>query len=388
MPPSLRAALGARLREQLPVIEADVYGDLRSMSAQEGRQDPGYLAGLRAAVAEALEHLIAGVEEGGDASSTPLPLAAIAQARRAARHGVELDTVLRRCAAGDRRLAEFVWAESERFPAGALQKIVREQGARVNRLTAAVSAEYMQEREQLRRSPAALRSQRIRRELASEGPLNLDGLGYPPAGWHLGLIVKGPGAEASVRKLARSLGREALISEEGEEIVLAWLGGRRPLALTEVEAAILSDCPEQVEVALGEPRQGPAGWRLTLHEARAAFAVMLQRPKPLTRGSEVVLLAAMLASPPLAESLLATFVRPWAGHHCGAALCRTLRAYLATDFNAESAARLLRIDRSTVHRHIHKIEDALGRPLRECHAELRVALELRELQGDCGVSDR
>jgi len=52
---------------------------------------------------------------------------------------------------------------------------------------------------------------------------------------------------------------------------------------------------------------------------------------------------------------------------------------LAAGFNAATAAAALEIDRHTVQRHLRKVEEALGRLLPSCHAELEVALSLEEL---------
>ena len=49
-----------------------------------------------------------------------------------------------------------------------------------------------------------------------------------------------------------------------------------------------------VSVAVGEPRSGLDGWRLTHREAQAAQEVMLRKPQRLTRARDVILLAAVL----------------------------------------------------------------------------------------------
>ncbi len=62
-------------------------------------------------------------------------------------------------------------------------------------------------------------------------------------------------------------------------------------------------------------------------------------------------------------------------------LRETLRAYFAAGFNAATAAAALEVDRHTVQRRLRKVEEALGRLLHTCHAELEVALSLEELDG-------
>ena len=52
-------------------------------------------------------------------------------------------------------------------------------------------------------------------------------------------------------------------------------------------------------------------------------------------------------------------------------LRETLRAYFAAGFNAATAAAALEVDRHTVQRRLRKVEEALGRLLHTCHAELR-----------------
>jgi DNA-binding PucR family transcriptional regulator len=135
-----------------------------------------------------------------------------------------------------------------------------------------------------------------------------------------------------------------------------------------------------VALAVGEPRWGVDGWRLTHHEAKAAQQVMLRRSQPLIRASSVILLAAVLRDEALARSLRETYLAPLDGQgDSGSVLRKTLRAYFAAGFNAATAAAALEIDRHTVQRRLRKVEEALDRLLPSCHAELEVALRLEEL---------
>lgn len=378
-PQSIRVALVARLRERLPEIEAAVFARVRSLGEPIRGEDPEYLAGLRAAVVEAVEYVLAGIERGDEDWLSPLPAAAVAQARRAARYGVKLDTVLRRYAAGDRRLGEFILNESDHFPAEILRRVLSDQWPRVDRLMAAVATEYKQELERIRRSPTIRVAERVQHLLDDDGFAKVDDLDYEIDAWHLGVIVKGGKVEETVRAMASDLDREALSVPRGDETVWSWLGGRRPLVVADVERCFFAGAPDDMCLAIGEPRRGLDGWRLTHHEAQAALQVMLRQHERFTRGSDVLLPVAVLRDRALAESLRETYVRPLDDLGDGTKLCRTLQAYLTTGFNAESTATALGIDRSTVERHLRKIEDQLGRPLHACHAELKVALELREL---------
>ena len=60
---------------------------------------------------------------------------------------------------------------------------------------------------------------------------------------------------------------------------------------------------------------------------------------------------------------------------------KTLRAYLAADRNATSAAAALGVNRNTIAERLRAIEATLGRPLSACGPELEAALRLAELDG-------
>lgn len=374
----VRAELVARLRRRLDAIDEAIYAHVRAVSEPVDAEDAEYTAGLRVVVAEAVDYALTSIEQGDDWSG-PIPAAATAQARRSARNGVSLDTVLRRYAAGDRLLGEFIMEEADRFPGEALRNAFGSKGPQIDRLMAAVSTEYMQELERMRRSPAQRLGERVQRLLAGDGPLDVGGLDYEFSAWHLGIILTGSSAEESVHSLAKELGRQALVVPRGDGIVWAWLGGRRPLPVVEMEP-LLAALPPDVSLSVGEPRQGVHGWRLTHREAQAALEVMLRKPEPLTRCGDVILLAAMLRDETLAKSLLETYLTPLDDYgDSGVVLRQTLCAYLESGLNAATAAAALKVDRHTVQRRLRKVEEALGRLLPECHAELEVALSLEEL---------
>ncbi len=384
----IRAELVARLRTRSGEIEATIFDRVRSLAEAAEDDDPEYRAGLRATVAEAFDYALLGIEHGEDWEG-PIPAAAAAQARRAARHGTGLDTVLRRYAAGDRLVGEFIMEEAGELSSEAMRAVLRDQGSHVDRLMASVSVEYMDELELMRRSPAQRKAERVQRLLDGNGPTDSAALGYEFDAWHLALIVTGPRPDVAVRTLAAGLSRRPLVITRGEEVAWAWLGGSKRLAVAEIERYLGAGVLGDVSVSVGEPRHGIEGWRLTHHEARAAQQVTMRRPRRLTRASEVILLAAVLRDEMLGQSLRETYLAPLDERaDTGMVLRETLRAYFDAGFNAATAAAALQVDRHTVQRRLRKVEKALGRLLHTCHAEIEVALLLEELElGHSGEPD-
>ncbi len=380
----IRAELVAGLRARCGEIEDTVYNRVLKMADPVEGDDPEYRAYLRATVAESIDYALLGIERGEEWEGT-IPEAAAVQARRAARNGVKLDAILRRYAAGDRLVGEFVVDEAAKLPGEAMRHLMRAQGPHVDRMMASVATEYMDELERIRRSPAQRIAERVQRLLASDSPVDAAGLDYEFDAWHLGLVVSGSRPDVAARTLAAGLNRQSLVVAQGNDGAWAWLGGREPLAVIEVEryqaAGVLGDAT----LAVGEPRRGIEGWRLSHYEARAAQQVMLRQPQPLIQASDVVLLAAVLRDEMLAKSLRATYLAPLDEHgDSGLGLRETLRAYFDAGFNAATAAAALEVDRHTVQRRLRKVEEALGRLLHSCHAELEVALVLEELDREVG----
>lgn len=103
-----------RLRARRLEIEEAVFARVRDgVPGPAGSEDAGYVAGLRAAVAGIVDYAFEGIEEAGEPSGA-VPVVAVMQARRAARAGVGLDTVLRRYVAGHALLKDFVLQEVDR----------------------------------------------------------------------------------------------------------------------------------------------------------------------------------------------------------------------------------------------------------------------------------
>jgi hypothetical protein len=378
----IRIELVARLRARRSEIQDAIFARVRAMSEPtEDSGDAEYVAGLRAAVIEALDYALTSIEQ-GDEWDAPIPSAAVSQARRAARSNVSLDTVLRRYAAGDRQLVEFIMDVADDFPTQELRYLLRMHGTQVDRFMAAVAAEYMDELERVARSPEQRLADAVEKLLVGE-PVDTSKLDYEFEGhWHLAVIGSGAGAAKAIKTLADALDRELLSMDHGEQTVWAWLGGRRRLGPEEVERVLSKGGPETLSLAIGEPAKGLDGWRLTHRQAQAALWVALRRPQQLTRYADDLLLAAALRDDVLARSLHEIYFLPLCDQRDGGLVARdTLRAYFTTGRNAATAAALLGVDRHTVQRRLRKIEERLGRHMHTCYPEMEIALRLQELDG-------
>ncbi len=293
----------------------------------------------------------------------------------------------------------------------ALAGVLRAQAAVLDRLLTAVVHEYEQELTRAVRSPRQHRTEHIRRLLqehdtagtadAVAGVAGVE-LDYDLQRWHLGIIATGAGATQTLQSLAEGTDRRLLSVPHGSGSVWAWLGGAHKPTLTEIERGIQSAAGEPVILAVGEPARGLRGWRLTHEQAQAAHAVALRRNRiprnrsppargavTLTRYADVALLAGALKDQALARALVEIYLTPLKdAEHGGAVLRETLRAYLAAERNASSAAAALGVTRRTVANRLGRIEERLGRTLHPCPAELEVALAIDELMTGAAADDR
>jgi hypothetical protein len=386
----VRAGVVERLRARRAELVETIFARVQAGAlASAGDGDAEYLAGLRAAVEAAVEYSLEGIER-GEEWADPVPAAAVQQARRAARTGVSLDTVLRRYVVGNAFLGELVLEEADRgeLPGerSVLRGALRAQASVLDRLLAAVTEEYRDELARAGRSPEQHRAERVK-WLLDGGSDERSELDYEFGGWHLGLIALGSGAADAVRELAAGVDRRLLSVAQGGQSVWAWLGGRARPAFADVQQLVVgagAGAGDDVVLALGEPGRGIEGWRVTHRQAQAALLVALRRREPsrVTRYADIALLAFALRDEVLAGSLAEVYLAPLDQQRDGGVVSReTLRAYLAAGHNSSSAAAALGVARNTVENRLRAIEQSLGRPLHTCLAELEVAFRLEELEG-------
>lgn len=378
---SARNDLLERLRARRVEIEEAILARVFAVDDPTTVIDPEYVGGLRGAVRAAVDYGLSAIELGDDRAPS-LPPALRAQARLAARNGVSLDTVLRRYFAGQAVIADVVVEEAERSgprAAAQLQCLLRAQASVFDRLIAAVTEEHSREDDARSGSPRERRAERIKRLLAGER-LDTAELGYDFDAHHLGAIAKGGGAADALRELAGSLDRRLLCLSHDDDTGWAWFGGRVAIDREDLEPLIAASWPPRVCLAIGEPAQGPGGWRLTHRQARAALPIALRSPEAFVRYADVALLASILQDDLLTISLREMYLKPLEGRRDGGeALRETLRAYFACGRNVSSAAARLGVSRQAVNSRLRALEQTLGCSFESCATELEMTLRIEDL---------
>jgi hypothetical protein len=379
--PQRQPQLAARLLERREEIEQAILARAHTISDPGQGGDAEYLAGLRSAVGAAVEYGIAGTTA-SDPQPPAIPGILADQVRQAARRGILLDTVLRRYFAGYTVLGEFVMQEAAAgrdLRAGEVRHVIRGLAMHFDRLVVEISEQYRREADCLGRSGERARVERVKRLLDGE-LTSTAALRYELDGWHVALIASGPGATEAARRLAAGLDRQLLLVSPGADVAWVWLGGRNRVEIGQgLSDAVAAE--GDLALAAGEPAKGLSGWRLTHRQAAAALPVAKREPGALVRYAEVSLLAAVVREDVLCESLHQLYLAPLAELQDGGAVLReTLRAYFAAGRNASSAAASLRVTRKTVASRLRAVEEAIGRPLNVCAAELEVALRFECLE--------
>jgi PucR C-terminal helix-turn-helix domain/GGDEF-like domain len=387
MSASTRGDLSLRLSARLPELEQAALARVTSIEDPASAADPGYVVGLRAAVAAGIRYAVAGVES-GTPEPGPIPGELFVQVRHAARIGVRLDSVIRRFVATHTVLDNFVMQEAERCEGlqfGAVRRIGENQALLLDRIIDAVSKEYTASRGNLA-SGEQRRLDRVKKLLQGE-MLDTGDFAYEFDGWHVGLVVRGQEAPDLVRSLAAALDRRPLLVQADDETVWGWLGSRRRPDGDGLATRVPEVLTAGASLSVGEPSAGLTGWRLTHRQAMAAHPITLWRPEKVVHYRKVGLLSAVLANDLLATSLQEQYLEPLSSDGDGGrALRETLHAYFEAERNVTSAAAALGVRRHTVANRLRVVEELLERPLSSCGEEIRVALQLEEVRPSAATS--
>jgi hypothetical protein len=377
----VRKELMPRLVARLPEIKQVALTRTHSLAGPVAISDPEYVENLPKAVAAGIEYAIAGVDC-REERSPEIPAAVLTQGRLAARHGVSLETVLRRCFACYSLFGDFLVEEAEAagLESVPLQRLLRVEANRFDALVAAIAEEYTRASQRRTDTAEARRAELVQRLLNGE-LLDPAELSYDLKAVHIGAIADGDGAAEAFRALAQVLGARLLLIDLDESTpTWAWFGGRRRIDPARLQRATAECWPDRLPLAVGEPAQGVSGWRLTHQQARAALPIAVRRSPGLVRYADVALLASVLRDDLFTTSLQQLYLAPLSRERAGGETAReTLRAYFAAGRNVSSAAAALGVSRQTAGSRLAAIEERLGRTLDSCGAELEILLQLESV---------
>lgn len=322
--------LSARLRARLPELEEACLREIHAIGDPNAVADPSYREGLGAAASAALAYgLDAFDEPAAETSTLPVPSALLSQVRTAAHLKIGLETILRRCYAGDSLLRSALIEESLGIDGNnsTLKRLLFAQADHFNRLIEAVAREHRKALE-ARQDPAVRLIERLKRLLAGE-PIDTAEIAYEFGSHHVAMIIAGRVDADSIRGLGKTLRRRVLVASPTEGITWAWLGGRQELDYKKLRRAIVArKWSADIVVAVGESNHGLSGWRITHRQAQEALTIAaLRDPSPVTRYADVAIEAALLPNEFLVDSLRQLYIAPLEiGHDGGLELRRTLRA--------------------------------------------------------------
>jgi AcrR family transcriptional regulator len=282
VPEEVSAGVVGRLRARRAEIDEAIFARVSDRwFDRTGSGDPEYVEGLRAAGVAALDYVLVGIERSG-VSLEPVPAATLDQARRAARTGVGVDTVLRRYLAGYAVVEGVVMQEAEHdellAQPSALRDVLQRMSVLVDRLIAAVSSAYSKELERAGNTVlptgdhAAPRARTSQRERTSRRDRILEVM--------VEVVAERGFAGASVRLVTVRAGVSSRTFYECFE------------GLEDCFTAVIDEATEQAGVLIMQAFARERSWRDGVRAALAALLVFFDSEPLLARMWLVEVLAA------------------------------------------------------------------------------------------------
>jgi DNA-binding PucR family transcriptional regulator len=402
-----RQGVNGRLAEIAATLGADRAGLVdelyRRLSSEIEplRRDESLLALLNASIESNIDIALQLVWHGIDADAVEVPPAAIEYARRLAQHDVPVRALVRAYRLGqDSFLQRSVAALEARradpelatATAGRLTAIAF---TYIDRLTEQVLQAYEDERERWLQQRNTDREACVRQLLRGDrmDPHATETtLGYQlTARRHLGVIVRAApqtprsadtsGPALFVRVLADWLGAGGPLFVPHDEVTgWAWLPLSGPAPTAEALRAALRGLRAEVQLAVGEPGAGVAGFRRSHQQARQVQAVLVAAGRD---APAVITFAEVGPVALMCGDIGAT--KAWVGETLGrlaldddkhARLRETLRVFLATGGSYQATARRLALHRNSVHYRVRRAEVELGRPIEPIRLDVEMALKV------------
>ncbi len=358
------------------------------------------------------ENVVAGLhmlEHGIDPSTTEAPTAAIQYARRLAQRGIPVAALLRAYRLGHAGFVELLLQEistDPRVDATILTEaglaLTRTAAAFVDRVCELVVDAYESERDAWARQHSVTRAVRIQALLAGRRVDTREtelALGYRLTQTHCAALLwleHPTGAEALVQlervaaNAAAMYGTEHVFSVEDEASAAVWFAV--PADSEDVQPlrkAVAEARDGAVRASVGRPAAGPAGFRSSYRQARAARTVALaaaERTGGVTEFADVGGIALLCADLEQTRIWVADTLGPLAADEDNAERLReTLRVFLAAGSSYTAAAEQLHLHKNTVQYRVQKAEQLRGRPFKADRLDVELALRAAWLLGTAAL---
>lgn len=362
--------LSGELRDDIPAMVerglAQMRLEMPEFFARDG--DPDFVEVYRQSFHAQLRFIYEGLACGRELEGVDAPPLALEEARMAAARGIDLATLL----CGYRithRLILDAAIERGGDP-DVLRVTSRWLFAYMDWMTRQVSAVYGRERDLLVRDRERRRRQLVR-DVLDGIPIDESRLAYRLDQRHLALVAWGEAPERALEAAAQATGLALLTVAGPGATAWGWLGG------AEIAGVPGARPPDGTRLALGEPGDGPDGFRASHRQALRTYGIARETTEPVTAHADVALLALALQDRAHAREFALRELGSLASDDARSHLLRaTLAAYFGTGQNASSAAAVLGVHERTVTYRLRSIEERLGRPLLDRRDELALALRL------------
>ncbi|MEU4498317.1 helix-turn-helix domain-containing protein [Streptomyces sp. NPDC023998] len=354
------------------------------------------------------ENIVAGLHilsNGIDPRTVDAPLSAISYARRLAQRDVPMSALLRAYRLGASRFLELGLNEAVKLPVQDTSRVVITvvgiSAAYIDRVCEQVARAYEEERERWLSSRGALRQHWVTQLLHDPSPSITQAeaaLGYRLTGTHLaveGWIDRSSDPYDAMNILERlssllhrvfeARGHPLLVPTD-ETDVRIWLPVKAGQTVAaDAVAAEVDRARLPVRVAIGNPRAGLDGFRLSIRGASRAKALALAAGEAAPRVVSFAEVApvALLADEPadladfVADTLGGLVVDdPWRQSLRG-----TLEVFLATNRSYAATADQLTVHRNTVHYRIQQAVEKHGILLEDNTFQLQLALAVCRWHG-------
>ena len=392
---AVSAALRGKLPELCQAVTDSILAQIEPLS-----RDQAIIDLLTVSVESNVTTLVHVIGYQVDSRQADAPAAAMAYARRLAQRGVPVGELLRAYRVGQGCFMQWCYRElavqASDLPTAfaAAMRLTETTFGYIDRVSEQVLTAYVRERDEWVRNTVAVRTAQVWSLLAG-GPIEVSrvepALGYRLRQHHLGIVAwveEAARTEGTLVELERLAGRladhlskgaRALFVSRDESSALIWM----PLGSEQVPRPDAFGVPALtpdlfVRLAIGEPGEGPEGFRITIREALRAHAVALIAGPAAPR---VIRFAEVAPVALLAEDI--GTARTWVGRALGplaaaddqtARLRETLHVFLSTGGSYQETAERLSLHKNTVFYRVRKAQEVRGRKIADDRFVVELAL--------------